>query len=260
MTVVDAGPLALADAAHASGCEGVCLFMQAMDVLPMMPQFDLVADLALRRSFRARLGDLGLTLDLAYPFTLAGRTDVSAFAPALDCAADLGAGLLNVLVYDRDAARRLDRFGAFCDLASGRGLRVAVEFYPASQIRTLGDALALVSAISRPGAVGVNADLLHLYRSGGTIADVADAPSDMILFGQISDGPETVPASCLEVEASTDRLLPGDGSFDIAGFVRALPASCPVSVEIPRNAAIASGHTIDERAFAAVAATRKVLT
>lgn len=259
MTVVDTNPEQLAETAQGAGCVGMCLFMQPMDVLPLMPQFDIVGNRAARRRLKARMDDLGVALDLAYPFTLAGRTVVKEFAAAFECAAELGAGLLNVLAYDRDPARRADTFTAFCDAARGFGLRVAVEFYPASQVRSLGEALELVLPLARPGEVGVNADLLHLMRSGGTISELAAAPAGSILYGQFSDGPQTRPASEIEIEASSDRLLPGKGSFDLAGFARSLPAGCLASVEVPRNAAVLAGVPVAERARMAVDAVRRAL-
>eukprot|EP01037_Dinobryon_pediforme_P008098 gene8098-8179_t len=234
LTVVDATPLALIDLARATGCAGICLFMAAMDVLPLMPRYDCLADRPLRAATRQALAGQAITLDLVYPFTLTGRTDPAALVPALDCAADLGARAVNALIYDRDSARRAENFGRFCDLALGFGLNVAVEFYPPSQIASLGAGLDLVNAVGQPGRVGLNVDLLHLMRSGGTLDQVAAAPPGTILFGQIADGTREAPADLVH-EASSHRLRPGEGAFDIAGFVRALPASCPISIEIPRD-------------------------
>ncbi|MCB2067376.1 MAG: TIM barrel protein [Erythrobacter sp.] len=259
ITAVDTTPIQLAKAARAAGCDGLCLFMEPMEVLPLMPPFDIYGDRAQRRAFGQVLADLGVTLDLGYPFTLAGRTDVAAFAPAMECAAELGAGLLNALVYDRDPARREDKFAQFCDLARDHGLGVAVEFYPVSQVRSLAEGLELVGQLGWPGEVGVNVDLLHLMRSGGSIAELAAAPPEYVLYAQVCDGPATMDADKLDFEASSDRLLPGDGVFDVAGFVAALPPTCPVSVEVPRNALVGPDCPPEQRACEAVQATRRVL-
>jgi sugar phosphate isomerase/epimerase len=259
LTVADTTPDALVDAAHAAGCRAVCLFLHPMAVLPRMPQFDLFGDEQARRALKARMDDLGVGLDLAYPFTLAGRTDVAAFPPALDCAAALGARAVNVLAYDRDPARRLDRFGAFCDLARERGLAVAVEFYPLSQVRNLEEAVALTAAVGRPGEVGVNVDLLHLVRSGGSVSDLAAAPADAILYAQYCDGPAQFDPERWDFEASSQRRLAGGGVFDLAGFARALPANCPVSVELPQDDALAAGVPVETRARRAVDGVRAAI-
>lgn len=256
ITAVDTTPIQLAEVASAAGCEGICLFMEPMDVLPLMPPFDIYHDLPARRALKQRMDDLGVGLDVAYPFTLAGRTDVAAFATAMECAADLDAQVLNALVYDRDPARRADKFAEFCALAGSFGLRVGVEFYPPSQVRSLADALALVDGAG--AHVGINVDLLHLMRSGGTIAELAAAPAGRIFYGQLSDGPLNAPDD-LDAEASSGRLLAGEGAFDLAGFVRALPAQCPLSVEIPRNAAAAAGVPLAARVREAVDGVRAAI-
>lgn len=257
ITAVDTTPLQLAQIARQAGCDGMCLFMEPMDVLPLMPKFDIYADRVARAELWRVMCDLGVALDLAYPFTLSGRTEVAAFSTAMECAAELGAGLINALLYDREPGRRLERFGAFCDLAGSFGLRVGVEFYPPSQVGSLAAALDLVGAIGRPGKVGVNADLLHLMRSGGSVAELAAAPAQYVLYGQVADGPATAPEDA-DYEASSARMLCGEGAFDVAGFVRALPEGCPISVEIPRNHAM-GGETAAMRAQRAVNSARAAI-
>lgn len=256
LTVADTTPTQLIGIAEQIGCRAICLFMEPMAVLPRMPSFDLYTDATQRRETRRRLDDSGIALDIAYPFTLTGRTDVADFACALDCAADLGASAVNVLAYDRDPARRLAGFGAFCDMARARGLGVVIEFYPLSQIRSLGEAVRLVQDIGRPGEVGINVDLLHLMRSGGSIDDLANAPADYLLYAQQCDGPRACAADGLAFEASSQRLLPGAGVFDLAGFAAAIPAGCAVSVELPQDEALAAGIDARERARLAIDGVR----
>lgn len=259
ITVTDTTPVELVQTARAVNCEAVCLFMEPMTVLPHMPPFNIYGDKAERRRLKSCMEDLEVTLDLAYPFTLGGRTDISGFAHALDCAAELGARMVNVLVYDREPARRIDKFSAFCDLAVGRSLSVALEFYPPSQVPSLADALDLVLPLDRPGQVGVNADLLHLMRSGGAVGDVSQAPVGTILYGQICDGPALCAEESLDFEASSQRLLIGAGVFDGEGFLAALPPDCPISIELPQEAAIKAGIARSNRACLAVDSFRQML-
>lgn len=258
LTAVDCDPGRLVRAAHRAGCAGVGLFMQAMEVLPLMPRFDLVRDRAARRDLRRTMDDHAIALDIAYPFTLAGQTEIADFGPAMAGAAELGAFALNALVYDRDPARQLDRFGAFCDLAASHGHRVVLEFYPASRIGSLAAALDLVRAIDRPGRVGVNVDLLHLMRAGESVADLAAAPAEAILYAQLADGPAAPPPDPAR-EAASDRLLAGEGDFDLAGFVAALPRACRVSVELPRDRAVLDAVPCDERVALAIGGVRRAL-
>lgn len=259
ITVADTTPIELVDIAHATGCAAICLFMEPMAVLPHMPAFDIYADRQARLALKARMEALGVGLDLAYPFTLAGRTEIEAFIPALECAAELEARMVNVLAYDRDPARRADKFAAFCDLAARFDLPVAVEFYPPSQVPSLAQALALVKSAGHPGRVGINVDLLHLMRSGGSVAELAAAPAGYIFYGQICDAPAQCLEPSLDFEASSQRRLIGDGALDVAGFLAALPVDCPLSVELPQELAIQGGVARMMRAQKAVESARKVL-
>lgn len=259
LTAVDTLPTDLADIAAATGCGGICLFLQSMSILPRMPPFDLITDTAARRALRARCHDLGLTVDLAYPFTLSARSAPGDFQPALEVAAELGAASVNALLYDRDPVRRLDTFAGFCERAGAVGLKVSVEFYPPSQVKTLREANALIEAAARPGTAGITLDLLHLVRSGGSITDITAVPPDRIFIAQICDGPAVADPKRLATEAAEQRMLPGDGAFDVSGFLRALPATTGLSVEVPQEDQLRQGLTPLDRASAAVAATQAVV-
>lgn len=259
LTAVDMLPPDLARIAAQTGCAGICLFLSSMPVLPRMPQFDLVSDRMARGRTREVCRDLGVAVDLAYPFTLSGRTVPSDFAPALDAAAELGAACVNALLYDREPARRQDNFSSFCALADARGLKVAVEFYPPSQVRTLEAALALVAATGPAEKVGITVDLLHLVRSGGQVEDLARLPSERIRVAQLCDGPKIAKEGGLEEEAASARLLPGEGAFDVAGFIRSVPSSARLTLEVPRENALKRGVPAEIRVLWAVDAARRVI-
>ena len=257
LTITDTTPIDLVRAAEATQCESFCLFMQSLDVLPRMPEFNLINNSVEQRELKAAMQSASVTLGVAYPFTLGGRTDVKNFLPGLECAAFLEAEFVNALIYDRDDARREDNFLTFAEMAQHQGLKVVVEFFPASQIVSLDDALALVSLADRPYEVGVNVDLLHLMRSGAGMEDLKAAPDALILFAQICDAP-LEPHLTRDEEASAQRSLAGEGGFDIPGFIAALPAHCQMSVEIPQEDAILSGKTVIERAQNAVRSVRQI--
>lgn len=258
ITVVDTTPSQLAEAAAATGCEGMCLFLHPMEVLPDLPPFELIGDTPERRRTRDAMAAGGVSLDLVYPFTLAGRTEVAAFAPALETAAWLGARYANVLCYDRDPARRLDRLAELAALAGGYGIGLAIEFYPPAQVRSLGEAFDAIAALGRDD-IGVTLDLLHLARAGEMPDALPRLADPRIRLAQLCDAPATVTPDRLEYEAGRERLLPGEGSLDIARFVAALAPETPVSIEVPREAALRAGVPMIERARGAVAATRRVL-
>src|SRR5262249_34555071 len=155
LTVADTTPSQLVAVAAQAGCPAVCMFLEPLAVLPRMPSFDLLGDTLERRETRRHCEDLGISIDLAYPFTLAALTEVGAFRPLMETAAWLGVRALNTLVYDRDPQRRFDKFAAFCELAAEYRFVVAVEFYPLSQVCSLLEALELVRRVGRPDWVGV---------------------------------------------------------------------------------------------------------
>jgi len=240
ITVTDTTPSQLAELAAVTGCSGICPFLHSMEVLPRMPEYDLVKNQAARRETRAVLDANGITVDLVYPFTMASRTVVADFDGALAAGAELGAPLANVLCYDRDPIRRVERLGELAELAATYGIGLAIEFYPPAQVRTLAEALATLDALGRPDA-GVTLDLLHVMRSGAMEESMALLGDPRIRIAQVSDGPGTIPADRIEWEAGAQRLLPGDGTFPIERFLAGLRADVPISVEVPQDAAIADG-------------------
>jgi len=251
ITVTDTTPAQLAQLAAETGCAGICPFLHSMEVLPAMPEYDLVRDPAARRATRDALAATGVTIDLIYPFTMAGRTVVADFAAALEAGAELGAPLANVLCYDRDPARRTDKLAELADLAASFNIGLAIEFYPPAQVRTLAEALAQIDQTGR-GNIGVTADLLHIVRGGQWEQSLPLLADPRVRIGQIADGPADMPADKIEWEAGIQRLLPGQGAFDIAAFLAALKPGVPISVEVPQQSALESGVPPLQRARAAV--------
>lgn len=258
LTVTDATPAALAGIAAATGCAGICPFLHSMAVLPAMPDYDLVHDRVLMEETRRAIADAGVTVDMVYPFTLTSRVKAADFEPLLDAAAALGAPLANLLCYDHDRARSIDNLAELAELASTFGVTLAIEFYPPSQIDTLAAALALAAAV-RGRNVGVTVDLLHLARSNEWPACRSLLGDRAIRIAQVCDGPASLPAERLEWEAARERVLPGQGDFDVGKFVAALDPLLPVSVEVPQQMAIDLGASALERARGAVAATRHAI-
>lgn len=233
LTAINTNPRELLEAASSSGYGGVCLFQKSMAELPLMPDYDLVHDKAQRDATRQAAVDFGVSIELVYPFSFGSRTSVPAFELDLECAAELGARRVNALVYDRDEARAADNLGAFTDLAHRFGLLTAIEFFPGSRIASLEHVVDLLERVNTPEWLGLNIDLLHLVRSGGDVRQLATLRKGSIFIAQVCDGPLDLEPSQYAFEASSNRLLPGEGEFDVAAFVESLPEHCPVSLEVP---------------------------
>ncbi|GLV23070.1 AP endonuclease [Sphingobium sp. TomMM35A] len=258
ITVTDTTPWQLAQIAAEVGCEGICPFLHSMEVLPAMPSYDLVRDPQALRKTRDALAATGVKVDLIYPFTMAGRTNPQDFVPALETGAALGAPLANVLCYDRDPVRRTERLVELAELAASFGIALSLEFYPPSQVRTLSAALEEIARAGRPD-IKVTADLLHIMRGGEADTSMALLRHPAIAIAQISDGPATIDPDSIEHEAGIQRLLPGQGSFNITAFAQTLNPNTPLSVEIPQQKQIDAGTTPQQRAKNAVDCVKALL-
>ena len=144
----------------------------------------------------------------------------------VESAAYLGAHRVDVNGNDPDAARLTDQFAALCALCAEHGLGVGLEFMMSTQIKTLGDALALIERSGADNAT-VTVDALHLARSGGSPRDVAELDSAQISYVQLYDGPAQPPGQGYAREAAAERMLPGAGELRVRALVDAVGrASC----------------------------------
>jgi sugar phosphate isomerase/epimerase len=177
----------------------------------------------------------------------------------VDAGAQLGARNVLVICNDPDEQRVVDRFAATCEAAAERGMRACLEFMIFSSVKTLGDAQRVVAKAGHPaGAILV--DSLHLQRSGGTPAEVAALPRELLPYAQLCDAPfEPIrpdQATAL-TEARTGRLFPGDGQLPLHELVHALPAGAPLAVEAP--VAILAGLPAAQRVRRAYLAVTRLL-
>ena len=258
ITVTDTTPWQLAEIAAEVGCEGICPFLHSMEVLPAMPAYDLIRDPAALRQTRDALAATGVTVDLLYPFTMAGRTNPQDFAPALETGAALGAPLANILCYDRDPVRRTEKLIELAELAAPFNIALSIEFYPPSQVRTLAQTLEEITRTNRSD-IKITADLLHIMRGGEAETSMALLNHPAIAIAQLSDGPATIDPDKIEQEAGIQRLLPGQGAFNIPAFLNALNPNTPISIEIPLQSEINRGTKPQQRAKNAVNAVKNAI-
>jgi sugar phosphate isomerase/epimerase len=183
------------------------------------------------------------------------EADVFAIADAVGVrslnAADVFGGEWEV----EDAAKS---FAALCDRAAEHGLLVHIESLPWSTIPDLATAWQIVDLADRPNG-GVLIDAWHWARGTNDLALLRSLPGDKVLAIQLDDGPAQ-PEADLITATMHERLLPGEGEFDLAGLVDALRATgtrAPWGVEVFSDEL----HALPARdaATRAAAATRKVL-
>jgi sugar phosphate isomerase/epimerase len=255
-TLAELAPPAFVDVAAGAGFAAVSLMVQ----FPAGhgPGYPVLGDTAMRRETRQRLDDTGVSLFDAASCRIEPDTVDGQFAPALETAAYLGARMVNVNGNDPDRGRLTDRFAALCELAAAHGLGIGLEFMMATQVKTLGDALALIASAGAANAA-VTLDALHLARSGGTPADVAALDAAQLSYVQLCDGPAELPPQGYAWEAGTERLLPGDGELPVAALVQAVGPGVLLGVEAPSQRRRAAGVPADVYAAQVMDSLRRLL-
>jgi sugar phosphate isomerase/epimerase len=103
-------------------------------------------------------------------------------------------------------------FGALCDRAADLGAQVHLEFIPMTGIRDLASAWSIVEAADRPNG-GILFDTWHFFRGQPDYDVLRGVPGERILAVQVDDA-LAEPRADLR-EDTLNRLLPGDGSFDL---------------------------------------------
>ena len=256
LTVQGCPPVEHVKAAAAAGYDAAGLRLIAPHGLELA--HPIVGDKALVRELKAVAADLGVSFLDGEVFTLRPDSDVDAWLPVLDAAAEFSMPLMQITSEDPDLARAADNLGRIADHAAQYGVRMAIEFMRWRAAATVEDAARLAEASGR-GNVGVLLDALHLSRSGGAPAAVAALPRETILYLQICDAPAVQPAdtaACI-AEARGARLLPGEGELWLADLMAVLPPDIAISIETPCQGD--SDLSFAERAERGMRATRDFL-
>jgi sugar phosphate isomerase/epimerase len=255
-TAIEVEPPAFVDLAAQAGFTAISLMIQFPR--SYRPGFPMAGDTRMRLETKQRLEATGVTLFDAATCRLEPGTEIEDFQAMIESAAYLGAHRVDVNGNDPDASRLTDQFGALCGLCADHGLAVGLEFMMSTQVKTLGDALAL---IERSGArnAAVTVDALHLARSGGSPRDIAALDSAQISYVQLCDGPAQPPEQGYAQEAATERMLPGDGDLPVQALVDAVGPDVVLGVEAPSRRRVEQGVPAAAYAAQAMDSVRKLL-
>ena len=233
ISVVGLAPLDYVALAADLGAASVTMGLQSMSANPYdVPAWSLRTDAQLRRETAAALRDRGIALGVGEGFVVMPGGDLASAPADLDLLAELGAQAVNIVVIDGDRARSFDIVAAFAELAEARSLRAMCEFMPGVAIGDLSSAVALAHHVGRP-SFSLVIDAMHLFRSGGTAAELAAVDPAIIGYAQVCDVPLVSAHDVYGMEALHHRLPPGDGELPLAEFLAALPAGVPLGVEVP---------------------------
>jgi 2-keto-myo-inositol isomerase len=180
---------------------------------------------------RKLLGDRGLTLvAAAYQGGLllsqgeARKAHFDQFRGRLDICQDFG---IKTLLVVADFVDKIDEAGlqrAVVSLtqaaqwAAGYGVTLGLEFRGKSTFcASLDTALALIEECGEPN-IGVNLDIFHYYTGPSKFEDFARLKVERLAHVQIADL-SGVPR---ELATDADRILPGDGDFQLEPILAAL--------------------------------------
>jgi sugar phosphate isomerase/epimerase len=230
LSALDMPVLDFVDLAAAVGCEKVCIFAHWP---PNMRTEIAAVSRAEKGEFLTRLADHGLGVSGADFYPITPELDLKGYERGVAFAAELGARHLITAVDDTEEARAVANLGALTEMAAAHGLRIGLEFMTlAPGCRTIGKGAWFVDQVGLPN-IGLNMDVLHLTRSGGTAADVAALEPRYFNNAQICDGRGRHVSDDYLIEAGADRLTPGAGDFALHEVFAAVPAETPMDLEVP---------------------------
>ena len=121
--------------------------------------------------------------------------------------------------------RLIQEFAALCDQAANEtDATVVYEFMPFDvNVNTLEDALELVTGAARPNG-GLAIDTWHMAKLGIAPDELNRIPAEYLSWVELSDGQLQNMEDRID-ETVNHRRLPGEGEFDIPGYVQACRAA-----------------------------------
>ena len=247
-TVLECSPAETVAAAAAAGFDASGVWVDLATWTP-----------AVAAEVRTRLADTGMRALDAEVIRLAADRPLDNARRVVDIAAEVGAEYALTISLDPDLARTAAQYAELCAHGASVGVRPVLEFMRFTTVRTLADAVAVVTdAGHAAGAVLV--DALHLDRSAGTPAEVAALDPTLLPYAQLCDAPAIRPAADgLIDEALNGRLLPGDGDLPLDALIDAFAPATPFSMEL-RSAALRDDYPdAVERAAVVLTASRAML-
>jgi sugar phosphate isomerase/epimerase len=204
------------------------------------------------------LRDSSVTVDTVEAFYLC--PDPAEYEGQIALAAELGAKAIVVMHIgtsgEDEAASQL---AELCALAANYGLLVSLEPISMGATRTPAQGLRLVRKSGASNA-RLTIDVLHIIRTATPMSDVAALDPALIGSVQICDGPKAIPDDQLIEEAGFSRMVPGEGEFPLLAFLRAIPHTVNLGMEVPLRGLREGGVPALERTRRVVEATRTLLS
>ena len=194
-----------------------------------------VDDVAIQNETKKRLDDTGVKVFDIEIIRIGEQFNLSDYVKLLEAGAKLKAKAVLVAADDTDENRLADNYARLCEFIMPYGLTGNIEFMPWTAVNNAKAALKLVAAAGSPKNAGILIDALHFARSASSIQDINAVPAEFLHYAQICDGASGLHFTNEQMihDARQERLLPGEGSIDLANLFASLPEELPISVEIP---------------------------
>jgi sugar phosphate isomerase/epimerase len=119
-----------------------------------------------------------------------------------------------------DISLMVKEFTILSQQAAEVGANIVLEIMPFSNVRTIETALAIVEGANQPNG-GLLLDIWHLQRGGIDFSDITKIPARFIKSIELNDAHKYA-IEPLWMDTIHKRVLPGDGSFDISAFIKAV--------------------------------------
>ena len=208
---------------------------------PGAPQQFLIDKPEVLKETQAAIADTGVGIFDVEIIRIGETFDPHTWDALYDACAALKAKAILVAGDDPDEARLTANYARLCEVMAPYGLTADLEFMPWTEVKDAKSALRIVQNAGTPANAGILVDALHFDRSDSRFEDLQRIPTQWLNYAQICDGPALRPNTRdgLIQAARGERLLPGEGDIDLARIWRSLPATVPVSVEIPHDRRVA---------------------
>lgn len=177
----------------------------------------------------------GLRLSNISGYYITAETQPADFRSVVDATVALGSTLIVQGCFDPERARLIATLGLYSEYALSAGVRIAIEFMPASDLKAPEDARQVLAQIGMSN-LGLMIDPLHLWRAGGDDSSIARFNPHSVFIAQVCDATLSPPQNMdLWTEAMTARRLLGYGQLPLHRFIDALPSGTELECEIPRQ-------------------------
>lgn len=210
-------------------------------VTPGERPYDLQPGSPMLRETLARMQDTGVTVRDIEFLLMDGSNQRDAWLRMMEAGQALGASSITVAAADTDSVRLTHNLGQMAE--DGRPFGITPTLEPISYQAVA--SIAQAAEIARQTGCKIVVDTLHFNRFNGAGDagqwDQLSANAALVPLVQLCDGPAQRPSSREElvIESRSEREVPGEGAFDLAAVVAALPAGLPVSAETPSDRRVA---------------------